>query len=167
MTTVAGHAGTTSGEPPGREAPRSFAERLLDVVVYAPIGAADLLVHGAPRAVETGRRRIEQQVRTARWVGEMAVTVGRSKVSAALARRRGPRQAPPVTATGDTRRATVPDGADGHPEPFTGYDSLPAVDLVPMLARLSHDELEAVLAYETSMRARQTVLARVEQLLAA
>lgn len=46
-----------------------------------------------------------------------------------------------------------------------GYDSLAASQVVPRLASLDVDELEAVRAYESSKRGRRTILNRVDQLL--
>ncbi len=44
------------------------------------------------------------------------------------------------------------------------YDSLAASQVVPRLAGLTADELEAVRAYEAAHRARRTILGRVAQL---
>ena len=44
------------------------------------------------------------------------------------------------------------------------YDSLSASQVVPRLAGLTTDELEAVRRYETAHRARRTILGRVAQL---
>ena len=44
------------------------------------------------------------------------------------------------------------------------YDSLAASQVVPRLAGLTADELEAVRAYEAADRARRTILGRVAQL---
>jgi hypothetical protein len=44
------------------------------------------------------------------------------------------------------------------------YDSLSASQVVPRLAGLSQDELEAVRAYETANRGRRTVLSKIAQL---
>jgi hypothetical protein len=141
-----------------------LAGRLLDVIVFAPVGVADAVSRWVPRAIATGRQRVEQQVRTARWIGEMAVGVGRQR----LAERFGPHRSAP---TRSEVVVPVPDTTTVHAptivEPFAGYDSVPAAELVGMLARLTRDELEAVRDYESAGRGRRTVLARLEQLLAA
>jgi len=57
----------------------------------------------------------------------------------------------------------------GPPEqelPIDGYDSLAASQVVPRLVTLSPDELRSVQRYEQAGRHRQTILNRVEQLLA-
>lgn len=154
--------------------PRSRVEMLLDLALYAPLGAVDAMRRELPRLARRGRSQFEQKVRTARWVGEMAVRMGRSKVESEVAARRRPSEG--AAASGHvTDAATTVAGAGLHlvepevvaAEPFPGYDTLPAAELVPLLARLSRSELEAVRGYESAMRNRRTVLARVEQLLAA
>ena len=45
-----------------------------------------------------------------------------------------------------------------------GYGSLAASQVVPRLAGLAPDELEAVRAYEAGTRRRRTVLTRIAQL---
>jgi hypothetical protein len=60
-----------------RKSPR---ERLLDLVVFAPAGLAILAVEEFPKLVDKGRHRVEGQVRTARFVGQAAVQVGRRQL---------------------------------------------------------------------------------------
>lgn len=176
-----------SESAPEREHPLR-GERLLELAVLAPLGALDLVYRELPGLVRRRRAQVDQQVRTARWMGEMAVRMGQSKLSAEIDDRRrrfargpaaGGESAPgrsetgEPTATGATAATATAAGAGLHlvepsaSEPFPGYDALPAVDLVPLLGRLSRPELEAVRGYEAAMRNRRTVLARVEQLLAA
>lgn len=161
-----------TGAPP---IDRPFTARLLDVVVYAPIGAVETLRQAAPRLVVDGRARIEPRVRTARWVGEMAVTVARQQ----LARRWDDLWRASAPPTGGGEGATVaPAGrvsrvagidevplAERPSEPFHGYDAVPASELVGLLGRLTHGELALVRDYETATRGRRTVLATVDELL--
>lgn len=155
---------------------QGVAERVFELVVYAPVGAIDMLRTDAPRLIAGGRQRFEQQVRTARWIGEMAVTVGRQKAeqrwSAFVARDSGAGE----TSSGAASASSVarPTGdrepertAEVLAEPFHGYDALPASDLVQLLFRLTHSELELVQQYESATRARRTVLAKIDQLLGA
>jgi hypothetical protein len=62
----------------------------------------------------------------------------------------------------------VPDPGAPKPSPdglaIPGYDSLAASQVVQRLAGLSADELAAVGAYESTHRARRTILSRVRQL---
>lgn len=59
--------------------------------------------------------------------------------------------------------ASAPDEAD---LPIQDYDSLAASQVVPRLSTLDPDELRRVQAYESAHRRRQTILNRVDQLLA-
>jgi len=82
--------------------------------------------------------------------------------------------APPAADEAAAPSAARPDAAGptatAHPPgpgelPIPDYDSLAASQVVPRLASLDVDELEAVKAYEAAKRARRTILNRVEQLL--
>jgi hypothetical protein len=73
----------------------------------------------------------------------------------------GPAASPRVTSAEQVDGGGAPDAA-GLAIP--GYDSLAASQVVQRLAGLSADELAAVGAYESSHRARRTILTRVRQL---
>lgn len=60
--------------------------------------------------------------------------------------------------------AEVIDAPDESELPVPDYDSLAASQVVPRLASLSADELDAVGAYERAHRNRQTILNKVAQL---
>ena len=53
---------------------RPLFEKVLDLVVYAPVGLALQLRVDVPTLVASGRTRVHERVQVARWVGEMAVT---------------------------------------------------------------------------------------------
>ncbi|HRE02288.1 MAG TPA: hypothetical protein PLV68_13380 [Ilumatobacteraceae bacterium] len=55
--------------------------------------------------------------------------------------------------------------AEPMPNPIDGYDSLAASQVVARLNTLSADELAQVKDYEAAHRSRQTILAKVDQLL--
>ncbi|MCB0955946.1 MAG: hypothetical protein KDB12_07270, partial [Ilumatobacter sp.] len=57
--------------------PKPPAARLLEALVYAPIGLAVQVREDLPRLVADGKAELENRVRVARWVGEMAVHYGR------------------------------------------------------------------------------------------
>ena len=50
--------------------------------------------------------------------------------------------------------------------PIANYDSYSAADLIKMLATLTKSQLQAILEYEKANRNRQTVINRINQLLA-
>jgi hypothetical protein len=84
---------------------------------------------------------------------------GRSPASAASPPSDGPTvapAAPPVPRAGSGPAAAglaIPD-----------YDSLSASQVLPRLSSLSHDELQAVQAYEDDHRSRKTILNKIAQL---
>jgi hypothetical protein len=61
-------------------------ERLLDLVVYAPVGLALTVLEDLPKLAEKGRARVEGQLSTARVLGQFAVQMAKQQ----LAPRRGP-----------------------------------------------------------------------------
>lgn len=73
--------------------------------------------------------------------------------------------ATPAPATGDAGPDPDEDVPASAELPVPDYDALAASQVVPRLATLSPDELQAVRAYERSHRNRQTILSRVAQLL--
>ena len=132
-----------------------LAERLLDLVVYAPLGLAleakDLL----PKLAERGR-------------GQVALT----RLAGTVAARQGQHEAEKLV---DDIRATISSflGLD-HDEPATapepdddlpipGYATMTAVDIIPRLADLEADELDMIETFERANRARVTVLNRIAQ----
>lgn len=131
---------------------RPLVEKLLDTVLSAP---ADIIgqVQQLPKLLADGRAKLENRVRVAHWIGEMAVTTGRKEIDKRL------------TAV----RPSVPPAASHHRHPhppFDGYDELPAAEVVKLLTRLPHADLELIGDYEAAGRGRRTILNRVAELLA-
>jgi hypothetical protein len=163
---------------------KSAVDRTLDLFVFAPL-ARELV----PRLAEQGRQQVQQQVTTARFVGEFAVQRLKRRADAALVelgltteqRAKGvPSATPPsrLDASPAPSRAgegngQVGAGVDGGPRAdpsglaIPGYDSLSASQVVQRLTGLSRPELEAVRAYEVAGRGRKTILTRIAQLQAA
>ena len=163
-------------------------DRLLDVVLYAPLGLALKAAEELPKLAAHGREKVGSQSDLARAVGKMAVAQGRRKVDDMLERRAGPAAgSPPTTTTPAADFVAGPTGAavpvpapepspgvaapadvapapDADALPIPGYDSLSASQVVQRLAGLSSEELEAVRTYEQAGRGRKTVLLRVAQL---
>ena len=158
------------------------ASRLADVFVYAPIGLATEVLETFPRLVNRGRER----VRFVRLVGQVVVAKGQQKVAGVFEHvfESGARA---VTDADDPApNVAMPDieiEDDDVEQPIVvrhlrsaydldeaallaipDYDSLAASQVVPRLAGLTADELEAVRAYEAAHRARRTILGRVAQL---
>lgn len=137
--------------------PRPLHEKVLDVVVYAPIGLAAQVSSDLPALVAAGRQRVQ----VARWVGEMAVTFGRREIERRLTQASHTPALEPVVA--------MPLGVVAAHEPpsapFDGYEQLAATQVVQLLGRLPHAELVMVRDYEIAHRQRRTVLAKLQQLL--
>lgn len=53
---------------------------LLDALLYVPIGIASELNQRLPEFAATGRRRVDERVRLARFVGKFAVRIGRRQL---------------------------------------------------------------------------------------
>ena len=132
---------------------RPLRDKVLDVVVFAPVGLLRRLRDDLPGLVATGRREVEDRVRVAHWVGEMAVTYGRTELQRRMA---DASSAPGVEVTDSQVRV---------PQPFDGYDDLPAERLVQLLSKFPTSELALIRQYEQKQRARRTVLAKIDQLI--
>jgi len=133
---------------------RPLRDRVLDVVVYAPVGLVRRLRDDLPGLVATGRREVEDRIRVAHWVGEMSVNYGRSELQRRMA------------ATSTTPEVTdVAEAEASSPPPFEGYDDLPADRLVQLLSKFPAPELSLIRVYEQRKRARRTVLAKIDQLI--
>ncbi|MEL0000280.1 MAG: hypothetical protein VW623_09255 [Acidimicrobiaceae bacterium] len=127
-------------------------EKLLDALVYAPLGLAleakDLL----PKLAERGR-------------GQVALT----RLAGTVAARRGQSEA--VKLVDDLRSGVVSlltpsssDDADTESElPISAYATLTAVEVIPLLAELDDDQLDTIEAFEKANRNRSTVLNRIRQ----
>lgn len=159
---------------------RSPVEQVLDLLVYAPVGLALAVRDELPRLVEKGRNQADAQVALARMLGQMAAGKGQQEIGKALndlwARLSGAagtdeKQSPPAEkkpapkprASGSSA-ARPSKGPSADDLAIPGYDALSAPQVVQRLTGLSPEELEAVGAYETATRHRQTILGRIAQL---
>ena len=159
----------------------------LDLLLYAPLGAALELRARLPELATSGRRHVGMQVLTARSIGQFAVTQARRQLPSVLddLRDRGletlsavgltPRQ-PGAPSTDEAPLAEVVDLPVATAEPEAGevpasdelaipdYDSLSALQVVPRLEGLDDDELDTVDRYEAAHRTRRTILHQISQL---
>lgn len=154
--------------------------RLVELTVYAPIGAATIVRERMPEVIATGREQVQQRVTLARFIGQMVVTQGRRELERRLAAGgdqgdRDEHDAPvdvPVDAPADP--APVRSAPLGRPRtdpaptaaslPIDDYESLAASQVVARLGGLAAAELDAVEAFERANRNRRTVLNRIVQL---
>jgi len=168
--------------------PKSPLTTLVELMLFAPLGAALLLREQFPKFAVTGRERLESRVRVAKMVGEFAVKTGKQELERRLAGRTTPTAqacAPTTDPVAQTEAAVVAEAAEasttatGRPhlemnEPavavadlaIPGYDSLAASQVVERLGSLAPNELDAVRRYELAGRHRRTILNRIDQLVA-
>lgn len=161
---------------------------LVELVLFAPLGAALLLREQFPKFAVTGRERLESRVRVAKMVGEFAVKTGKQELERRLAGRTAPNAqacAPTTEPVVQTEAAEVAEAteasttATGRPHlemnesavavadlAIPGYDSLAASQVVVRLGSLAPNELDAVRRYELAGRHRRTILNRIDQLVA-
>ncbi|MFC0081763.1 hypothetical protein ACFFRE_06345, partial [Aciditerrimonas ferrireducens] len=94
-------------------------DKLLDLVLYAPVGLALTVLEDLPKLAEKGRERVEGQVSTARVLGRFALQMARQQ----LASRRGPGSGSAPAGSGQppsTPGATPPPPARSAPDPSAG-----------------------------------------------
>jgi hypothetical protein len=143
---------------------RPLLDEILDYAVFAPIGLAISVVEDLPSFVARGRRQVEGQLGVARFVGKMAFRQFRNRFDDFLETPEPSASTPKPTMNvpaPDRSHVTSPTSEDLA---IAGYDSLAASQIVARLATLSPDELEAIRAYESATRRRQTILVRISQL---
>ena len=144
---------------------RPLIEKVLDLVVYAPVGLALLIRDDAPTLVASGRTRVHERVQVARWSGEMAVTYGKQSIGRRATDASAPASAP-ATVTTKVAAAVAPSAVPVHRSPpFDAYDHLAAAQIVQLMGRLPHGELALIRRYEASQRGRRTILAKIDQLI--
>ena len=134
-------------------------EKLLDALVYAPLGLAleakDLLPKLAERVAARWPHSLGRHGRRRRGQSEAVKLVDelRTGVEAFFA------------ANSDEE---TPDTAESEPGPDTelpieGYATLTAVEVIPLLSDLDDEQLDTIEAFEKANRNRSTVLNRIRQ----
>jgi hypothetical protein len=145
-------------------AERGRAEVASQVDLARTVGRLVVSQGHVERAVGNARQQVgsllDHLVRLVSGVGDEAAPApaGQPAGPAATAAARAGAATPGEVATG---AAAAPSAATLA---ITDYDSLAASQVVPRLASLAPDELEAVRAYEAATRGRRTVLGRIAQL---
>jgi hypothetical protein len=138
---------------------RPLYDELLDVVVYAPIGAAVRVANALPDLIREGRSRIEGTVQVASLMGRLLAGQVRRFVDAGAIERT---REVSSSVTSDVREAVVRSENAGLA--IEDYESLAASTIVTLLSSLSREDLENVRRYEQAHRQRRTVLGRIAQL---
>lgn len=161
--------------------------RLLDLFVFAPIGLAAVATSELPQLIASGRAKVDNQLTLAKFIGKMAVNQAKLEVQRRLDETERTRHGtgetaleapePIVAVPVDLNTVSLPealielvaespllDAPATADLPIDGYDSLAASQVVGRLGSLTDAELDAVEAYETSRRARRTILGKIKQL---
>ena len=119
--------------------PKSPKDRLVELVVYGPVGLAATVVEEFPRLVEKGRHQVEGQVRTARLMGQFALQLGRRRIEQSVDRlgaQASGRSAPGPARRSPPRPAPSPGQPSAHapspPAPSPASASSSAVAPVPV-----------------------------------
>ena len=135
---------------------KSPLRRTLDACVIAPVGVAVSVVEELPELVAEGRRRLEQHLGNALFVGRFVVNQKQRELSARLDGLFGNgtathgRRAAPSGATASARRRRDPGPERPAPDPaaaaiveraLADYDTLSASQVVRRLESLGPDEL--------------------------
>jgi hypothetical protein len=150
--------------------------RTFDVFLTAPIGVAVSVVEEIPELLAEGRRRLEQQLGNALFVGRFVVNQKQRELSARLDGLLHSSAPSTAAETNGTAEPTPPPPGPDRPAPdpaaaaivgaaLADYDTLSASQVVRRLESLGPEELEAVRRYEASTRNRRTILNRSGQLL--
>jgi hypothetical protein len=144
---------------------RPLIEKVLDIVVYAPVGLALQIRDDVPALVENGRTRVSERVQVARWIGEMAVTYGRRELEKRMAEVAAEKANPPALTVVPSVPSPTALATGVSSPPFEGYASLAAAQVVQLLGRLPAADLELIRDYESAHRGRRTILSKLDQLL--
>ncbi len=162
---------------------RRSIDQLVDLFVYAPVGLAYEYHDVLPKLIKRGK----SQVQIAKFLGTMAAKQGQRTVEGRLedvldvasstvaqsitdvGARVGLAPDPPQESS---QSAGSPDrtdggGVDDRPLPIAGYDELTAKQIVALLADLEPGQRKRIGAYESTHRARKTVMAKLASLVEA
>lgn len=153
---------------------KSAAERAISMLLATPGGLTNVARATLPKIVEAGRVEIgaanlTERVNALRLAGRLALSEARVELDKMNAQDQFGEEARAVGQIGQGStervvRSTPTAGPEAESLAVPDYDSLSASQVLPRLAALSAEELEAVRAYEDEHRGRRTVLARIAQL---
>lgn len=159
--------------------PTESFHHLLDWLVYAPVGVLTMVRKDLPGIIAAGKQRLDSQLTMARFVGKMAVRQVTTELDRRLDEAERLRQSAaavivdvPLDAVAPTSLpaaiinevAHAPELVDAATLPIDGYESLAASQVVLRLGSLTAPELASIADYESSHRARRTILGKIHQL---
>ena len=151
---------TAAGWPESTMTDDDVTEKLLDALVYAPLGLAleakDLL----PKLAERGRG----QVALTRLAGTVAARRGQSEAIKLVDELRTGIEAFFTANSDEEPPNTTESESDTDTElPIEAYATLTAVEVIPLLSDLDEKQLDTIEAFEKANRNRSTVLNRIRQ----
>ncbi|MEO0494905.1 MAG: hypothetical protein AAF081_15975 [Actinomycetota bacterium] len=132
--------------------------RLLDAFVYVPLGLALEAKDMLPKLAERGRG----QVALTRLAGTVAARRGQSEAVKLVDDLRSGVEAFFAPGSAAVDRYADDNPSDDH-LPIAEYADLTAVEVIPLLAELDDDQLDAIEVFEKANRNRTTVLNRIRQ----
>jgi Zn-dependent protease with chaperone function len=147
--------------------------------VYAPLGVLTMVHQDLPGIIAAGKARVDSKLTMAKFIGKMAVRQVTTELDRRLDEAERARDGVEATIIADVAHLIAPtslpaaviDAVVHAPElvdaatlPIDGYDSLAASQVVLRLGSLTPSELAAIAAYESSHRARRTILGKIHQL---
>lgn len=166
--------------PQGERDDPHALRRVLDLLVFAPVGLVLTLAEDLPNVIAKGRQRVETEINNARVVGKFFVAQSQREVAQRLGslRKSGPLEEPAAPSEPEKAATSAPEPPPATPKPapdpaaeaivhaaLADYDTLSASQVVRRLESLGPDELRAVHRHEASHRNRRTILNRASQLL--
>jgi hypothetical protein len=156
---------------------KSTWDRLLDLVVYAPIGFITGSNEVVPELAAKGRAYLDPRVQVAKMVGQFAVAKGEQEAAKWVGHIRDGASSPAGSAPpdggdeGDMEVDVTEDPLDtsaGRSDvdelAIPSYDTLAASQVISRLDGLNPVELELVRRHEIAHRGRKTILAKIAQL---
>jgi len=179
MSSAEPDAGSQPASAPG---PTDPLRHVLDWLVYAPLGVLTMVHKDLPGIIAAGKQRVDSQLTMAKFVGKMAVRQVTNELDRRLDEAERAREAAEATVAVAAVEALPPtslpaaviEAVANAPEladdaapvslPIDGYESLAASQVVLRLGSLTPAELAAIADYESSHRARRTILGKIHQL---
>ena len=145
--------------------------RLIDLILFAPVGLATLVQRELPQLVAAGKTRVDNRITLAKFVGRMAVRQTSNEFNrrmqnleqARAAEASHPGAIPVSFKEADDSKAQGPTSLPAALG-IDNYDTLAASNIVQRLSSLSTVQLDHVRAYEQANRARRTILGKIAQL---
>ena len=145
--------------------------RLIDLLLFAPVGLVTLVQRELPQLVATGKTRVDNRITLAKFVGRMAVRQTSNEFNRRMQSLEQARAAAASHPGAITASSKDTDDSTAHNQTSSpanlgidDYDTLAAAHIVQRLSSLSAAQLGQIRAYEQANRARRTILGKIAQL---